>query len=481
MDTIFGMSSNIGQMAQELARTNLWWREPSWAAQDPDLRLAKTTGIDYHADCLENLEPGTLYILRGPRRVGKTVTVKESIQRLQDAGVPPRSIVHVAADGYRLGQIRTTVQNAQLPPLPAGQQRWWFVDEITKISGDWASEVKWLRDNDPGFNQATVVLTGSDANELTKAAGDLAGRRGRAPRTDRTLLPIGFRTFVSLMRPAESWPTMRLSIDETRSRSAIEAFGELVPWLDALVGLWEIYLQWGGFPVAVGAARQGLEAPEWFLDDIFKVIFNDAFKNSNLSEVTAMSLFSRLMSGMASPVNLSNIASAVGVDQSTVTRHIEYLKNAYLAWPCPQKAAADWLPRERAQGKIYAADPLLARLAHLKNMARPDVDITVLAEMQIGMAIRRSFIALGRPWDGEYDIFYFKTPARKAIDFVSEALNGVAIEGKYTESGKWKREAKTVEASEYDGILATRNVLDTSSVAGAWAVPAGMLAYLIDS
>jgi hypothetical protein len=38
-----------------------------------------------------------------------------------------------------------------------------------------------------------------------------------------------------------------------------------------------------------------------------------------------------------------------------------------------------------------------------------------------------------------------------------------------------------VEASPWSGILATRSVLDTSSTDGAWAVPAGILAYLIDT
>jgi hypothetical protein len=36
-----------------------------------------------------------------------------------------------------------------------------FFDEITATTGDWAAQVKWLRDNDPEFAAATVVLTGS--------------------------------------------------------------------------------------------------------------------------------------------------------------------------------------------------------------------------------------------------------------------------------------------------------------------------------
>ncbi|MHB1738670.1 MAG: hypothetical protein ACYCXA_04155 [Actinomycetes bacterium] len=35
---------------------------------------------------------------------------------------------------------------------------------------------------------------------------------------------------------------------------------------------------------------------------------------------------------------------------------------------------AAWTPRERAQDKVYAVDPLVARLAHLRNPDRADID-----------------------------------------------------------------------------------------------------------
>ena len=77
-------------------------------------------------------------------------------------------------------------------------------------------------------------------------------------------------------------------------------------------------------------------------------------------------------------------------------------------------------------------------------------------------------------------LFYVRTPTRKEIDSVSEYLAGTAIEGKYCEDGGWKGEAATVDVSEWNGILVTRNVLDTSSQ-DALAVPAGLLCYLLDT
>jgi hypothetical protein len=53
--------------------------------------------------------------------------------------------------------------------------------------------------------------------------------------------------------------------------------------------------------------------------------------------------------------------------------------------------------------------------------------------------------------------------------------------GKYIETGRWRGEAVTVNASDWAGVLTTRNVLDCADPAGAWAVPAGILAALVDT
>lgn len=475
------MTAKIGQLGQELARTNPWWRSQDWASRDHDLRAARDSGLGYRSPCLDGLVEGGLYLLRGPRRVGKTVAVKQAVAGLLERGVSPLSVVHIAADGWSASEIRTAVQNVPLPPLPDGMRRWWFIDEVTAAIGDWASQVKWLRDNDPEFITATVVLTGSNAVKLTEAAGPLAGRRGRAPRADRTLLPIGFRTFVTLVRPGIT-EAARVELAELRSAATRDAYASLLPWLDDLVRAWELYLAYGGFPVAVAAARRGEAVPPWFLDDLFAVVFREAFAVGRLSETTTSALLSRLMAAMAAPANLNRIGEDVGISHDVVARHVGYLHDAYLLWSCPQKAERAWVPRRRAQDKLYATDPLIARLPHLRNPARPDIDPTVLTEMQLGMALRRAADQSGQPWAGEEFLFYVRTPARKEIDFVAEALAGTAVEGKYVEGGRWRGEAATVDASEWRGLLATRNVLDTS--AGdqrAWAVPAGILCSLVDT
>lgn len=474
------MSTRLGQVAQEVARMNPWWRSSGWADHDHDLREVRDSGLGYRSPCLDDLRPGGLYLLRGPRRVGKTVSVKQAIGSLLAEGVPPLSVIRFAADGWTANDLRTLVQNVALPPAPEGGGRWWFIDEVTAVRGDWATQIKWLRDNEPSFADATVVLTGSNAEGLTSAAGTLAGRRGRVTGTDRTLLPIGFRTFARLLVP-ELAGLPQLPVGRLHTREAAEAYHAALPWLDDLVRLWEVYLQYGGFPAAVAAARQAQPVPGWFVDDLFSVLHRDAFAASRLSESRTSALVARLWASMGSPVNMSRIGTDVDVSHDAVARHIGYLRDSYLLWSCPQTADGTFISRERSPEKLYAIDPVIARLAHLRNPARADVDLTILAEMQVGMALRRATFAGGWPWTADEVIFYHRTKARKEIDFVGEPLAGSAVEGKYTETGKWRGEAGTIEASDWPGVLTTRNVLDCSEPDGAWAVPAALLAALVDT
>ncbi len=480
MYTILRVATSIGLRAEELSATNSWWRDRSWKGYDLDLRAAREHGLDYRSGVLDGLESGSLYLLRGPRRVGKTVAVKQAIHDLTSTGVDPRSVVRVAADGWAVNDIRTVVQNVALPRLPDGQHRWWFFDEISGVTGDWAAAIKWLRDNDAGFADATVVLTGSDAHSLTAASGVLAGRRGHGRRTDRALLPVGFHTFVELVDDLAP-DLARIRLSDLHTRTGADAYDAALPWLSPLLKRWEQYVGCGGFPVAVAAARTGIDTPAWFVDDVFSVVFRDAFARSSLSETATAGLFSRVMTSMASPLNLTSAGRDVGVSHEVAARHVEYLEASYLAWRCPQKAENSWTARQRAQDKIYAIDPLIARLTHLRSVARPDIDPTVLVEMQLGVALRRALLPDGASWDADTPLFHTRTAARKEIDFVAEFMAGAAVEGKYTDTGNWRSQAATVASSPHLGVLATRTVLDTDDTAGPWAVPAAILAYLIDS
>lgn len=293
---------------------------------------------------------------------------------------------------------------------------------------------------------------------------------------------MGFRSFAHTIRPElVSAGVGGLASSRLRTRELADACDELSVWMDVLVTTWEQYLRYGGYPEAVAAAREGLPIPEEFLDTLFDVVFRDAFGDGGSSVMDTLALLGRTAKGLGSPANMNAIADDSHVPAKTVRRRLDDLVEHYLAWPCNQ-VDADLRPRQRSRRKLYFMDPLLALLAHLRNDAWSAPDLTALAEQQLGLALLRGFESEdpGRLYD--YDrVSFHRTGTDSEIDFVGSGLTGAALEGKYTEGGKWRGAARTVNASPWLGVLATRNVLDTTAPSDSWAVPAAMLAYLLDT
>jgi predicted AAA+ superfamily ATPase len=473
-----------GEISTLITGGNAWWRDPvGWAQRDVQLRAAAASSLTYSPGVLNGIVPGSLVLLRGPRRVGKSVELKRLVESLLAQGTSARGVIHVAVDGWRDADLRTLVDVGKRLVPPGVTHRWWLIDEISGVAG-WSEVIKNLRDNDPEFATDTVVLTGSSAADLTRATSDLAGRRGPVSRPDRTLLPMGFRTFIDLLLSSRGLPqpgTLPIPIGQLRSHHSEQVFSALVPWLPDLVAWWEIYLQCGGFPQAVDAQLQGGDL-EPLTQALFDVVHRDVFGSATLSETQTLSLLARMSENLCSPVNFASVANDLGVSPDTVTRRLDDLVSAYLMWPCHQSDALR--PKVKAQSKRYFTDPLLARLAHLRNGAHPAPDLTQLTEQQLGVALTRRLEASSSGSYASHDnVLFERTPTRKEIDFVGSALEPVAIEGKYTDGGHWVGESATVNASTHWGVLATRSVLDTSATTGAasWAVPAGMLAYCIDT
>ena len=138
--------------------------------------------------------------------MGKTVAIKQPIKALLDSGKPVNSIARISAEGWTTHKLEDFQTSTPLPPIPEGSSRYWFIDEISSINRRWDQLIKELRDENPEFRAATVVLTGSNAALLAEAAGTLARRRGKGVGQDRILLPMGFATFGSLVKSRARLP-----------------------------------------------------------------------------------------------------------------------------------------------------------------------------------------------------------------------------------------------------------------------------------
>lgn len=472
------MPLKAGEIEQQLSATNLWWRDAHWTSRDRDLKRVAAAPFVYRPQVLGDIRDNGLYLLLGPRRVGKSVEIKRAIETLVSRGVPPRRIFHAACDGWRDGDLYTLLKSVDGLAPPDEGPRYLFLDEITGVVGDWVSRVKWLRDN-TSLGDDCLVLSGSSSERLEDATKDLAGRRGNIATANRTLLPMSFRAFCAVTGvdlPNVPYVHPR----DMLSHAAQAAIQDLRIRLDDLVAAWERYLEIGGLPQAVGDWLRDRHVSDGFYGALWDVIHGDALAADDWTPAQTQTLLNEISMRISSAMNTSDLARALGdIHRETANSRLHKLEQNYLAWSCPQNEANR--AKLNAQRKYYLLDPLYARIAHHRNAGRLP-DYTHLTEQQIGVALLRAREAEEAGAIARQDaLLYYRSATRAEIDFTAGWLDGLPYEGKYTE-GAWLRETQTATAAYGRCVLATRNVTERvfDDKRQLVAVPAAILAVLID-
>jgi uncharacterized protein len=467
---------NDSQLRRLLAERSPWRARAGWEAEDPDLRAAGRLPLDYEPEPLADIHAPGLYVLRGPRRVGKSLELKRTIARLLAAGADPKTVFYCSCDGLSKQDLRRLVAQGHSVTRTLPGPRYWLLDEVSAVPG-WSETIKELRDQDTTFREACVVLTGSSARDLEQARKDLADRRGGIADSDRLLLPMGFREFCRALGGLDELPLEVIRPKDFLTPQAEHAISALEPWSDALADAWELSLDVGGFPRAVGEFIAQGAVSDGFIQGLWDVVLGDAIRAAPMSEADVTALLDRLASNLCSPINASRIARDVGLSghQAAINR-IEDLVRAFLAWRCHR--IRDGRPNTAAQRKLYFVDPLVAQLAHRHNPGFPAPDAAKLTQQQIGLALARA-VSLHAPtaFVQTDRVMYERTDTGAEIDFVGPDLE-IPFECKYTD-GKWRKEALTMTARYGRGVMVTRSPLLTGPDEPIWAIPAGILGWLL--
>lgn len=466
---------NDAQLARLLTERNSWWANPEWERDDPDLRPLRATPFTYRPEPLRGITPGGLYLLLGPRRVGKTVELKRAVAAVIEAGAAPRQVTFLSCDGLRAADLRRAVGVARNLTRVVAGPRYWFIDEVTSVPG-WPAVIKDLRDG-TDFRDACVVLTGSSSRDLQDAVDHLAGRRGDdAIGVERLLLPMPFRSFCHMTGHPENLPDVEPFRPRDVFDSGRDALEQLAPRWPELADQWELYLAVGGYPQAVRTfVERGAVAPA-FRRDLWDVIRGEAFRSSRMTDAETLGLVARLAEGLGGPLNLSRITRDVGLSSHhLVEDRITSLTAAFLAFRCYREEAGR--PNLGAQRKLYFVDPLVATLAQERDRSYPVPDVPYLSEQQLALALARA-VERERPGSfvAQTEVRFWRNPiSGTEVDFVGPAL-AAGFESKYVDAG-WRRETQALIHRQRGGIVATRGALALDD--DAFAVPAGLLVWLL--
>lgn len=482
------------EIRARLREQNPWWRAAAsggdplaWMKSDPMLRSRSAFDLGYRSQLLDDIAIGPLddklVVLRGPRRIGKSVLLKDTVGALCGrVDVDPRQVIYLPTDGMRAGDLnRVAKLGRELTRSVEEAPRAWLLDEVTGVAG-WTETLKYLRDNTPLGND-TVICTGSSWDENAQIERDLlAGRAGTTSTwRSRLLHPMSFRAVLTATGREIPLP-MRVppwGLQDAQARAVVES---LELYIDELDFAWQAYVTSGGFPRAVAEHYRDGAVSEAFFRDLAAWLHRDV--EPAAAEDSVARLLAELQSRSTAPLNRNDTAKTLDYSsRQSFDLRLNRLVQTFAAIWCHQ---IDDLGRRvpRAQSKLYLADPILAWLGPQVRSGLPEPDFSQLTESCLAVALAQAIdVADSGRWLTNDSIGYLRTGSGNEIDFApiparspSGPTMTTPIEAKWVATG-WRSEARTIEGKFGRGVVATRTIMDLQHV--SWAVPAPLLALLL--
>lgn len=402
------------QIRGRMAIENPWWSPPHQV-----IRLYRDyKAREYLTLFMPLVQESTVrraIVLMGPRRVGKTVLLHHTIQRLLDAGVQPRRICYVSVDhplynGLSLDELVKHYSAAAAVNLRK-EHCYVFFDEI-QYARDWEIQLKTIVDDLP---KTRLIGSGSAAAALRlKSAESGAGRF-----TDFLLPPLTFHEYLTLLN--------RTALIEMRSHDTDEEDDDSfhAPNITALNDSFLDYLNYGGYPETLFSEEIRSDMQRYIKNDIVdKVLLRDLPGLYGISDIQELnSLFTTLAYNTADEISLDGLSQNSGVAKNTIKRYIEYLEAAFLVRIVNRIDRSARRFKRANHFKVYLTNPSL-RSALFQPVGAEDPIMGALAET-----------AIYSQWFHSTEPLYYARWPKGELDMVRLRQDGVdwAVEVKWSD------------------------------------------------
>jgi len=296
-----------------LAFDNPWWGEQGGV--DPQFReWPRRAYFDAFSKLVADTSVRRAVVLMGPRRVGKTVMILQTIQLLIDGDTDPKSIFYASLDTPVYFGLPLEIMLKQFLGTGGHNERshlYVFFDEI-QYHKDWEVHLKSLVDSYP-----TIRFVGSGS---AAAALRMKSRESGAGRfTDFILPPLLFSEYLRFRGIESRLVEIRGSTFHCNDTSGLNS--EFVN-----------YLNFGGYPEAVLSETIRNNSERYIRSDIIeKVLLRDLPSLYGVSDVQELNrLFTTLAYNTAGELSLEGLSKSSGVAKNTLRRYLEYLEAAFL-------------------------------------------------------------------------------------------------------------------------------------------------------
>lgn len=393
-------------------------------------------------------------ILTGPRRVGKTTILYQTIEdRLQE--ISPKQILYVSFDHpmLKLCSIGEIIEVFQDNIAQDEKSLYLFFDEI-QYASDWDAWLKMLYDQNPAYK---IMATGSASPVL--AAKMTESGVGRW--TQIRIPTLSFYEYIQLM----DIPMPELPQGIKPTALAKWKKGDLHSLMAALQPLqkhFHRYLLVGGFPEIALADDIPFSQKiirEDIVDKVMKRDMVSLYGIRNVAELEKIFLYLCMVSGNI--VVQETIAKEIGVSRPTVGNYLELLEKAnliYLSRPVELRNKKIL----KARPKIYLADPAIRNAVLMlgEEVLTDPNEMGMLIETTLYKHIY-SFYYKDQPEIG----YYRAHRSEKEIDVVvSLPFGKILMEAKYKENPGISRKEAIVEWADDEktiaAIVVTKNSED---------------------
>lgn len=314
--------------------------------------------------------PFRYQVVLGPRRVGKTVCMYQTIQELLKKGVAATQLWFLRLDHpllmhYELGAwARSLINNY---PATVERPLYLFLDEVN-YSPRWD---KWLKTFYDEQWPVRVIATSSS----TAALRGRTVESGIGRWSEQFLTPYTFIEFLLLRKtPLGSFvaaPTLYDTLmNEIRSRIDHTHINHLL----------QLYLLVGGFPELLDALAEDDVEGELFrsqqilrTEAVQRVAGMDIPQAFDIKNPLMLERLLYILAGqMCGLMNISHLAQDLELSRATTHQYINYLEQAYLIFTLPAYSASEESIQRKGK-RVYFVDGAV-RNAALQRGTRPMID-----------------------------------------------------------------------------------------------------------
>lgn len=303
------------QIQKRMVLDNPWWE--SGKVDDDFTQFPRRAYLDDFYELVTDLSVKRAVILMGPRRVGKTVMIYHSIDRLISSGIDPKKIIYISVDTPIYNNISLEdfflLARKALKNEESYEGYYVFFDEIQYLK-NWEVHLKSMVDT---FRSSRFVVSGSAAAALKmKSIESGAGRF-----SDFLLPPLTFYEYIQFKK---------LDSLVVKSNNGISPYDTIN--IDALNRHFVEYINFGGYPEVVFSEAIRRNPGQYIKNDIIdKVLLRDLPSLYGISDIQELNkLFVHIAFRSGNEFSYESLSTEAGIKKETIKRYLEYLEAAFL-------------------------------------------------------------------------------------------------------------------------------------------------------